>query len=264
LNATPPAVHGLINQQAFDQRVPVLCEKPISDDYASAVQMVERAVREHIPFAIAENYRFAPSARQVKALIDQGVIGEPAAIRVDFYRSYRTEKDYFVNMDDPLLVDVTIHHFDLVRYFTGAEGKRIFAQSYRPPGSVHRGNMALDFWLEMESRCVVNYHGTLAARAAETTWLGDWRIEGTRGAIQLTQDRVDVIQNGRVTAIEPMRAVRPPTCLDEFILSLAEHRPAETSAVDYLRTQALVHVAQQAHRLRGLVEVERHSPGAKE
>src|SRR5436305_621278 len=76
LNATPPAVHSLINNVAFDYKLPVLCEKPISDRYDEAIKIVERATRENIPLMIAENYRYIPFVRRAKQLITDGTIGD--------------------------------------------------------------------------------------------------------------------------------------------------------------------------------------------
>src|SRR5205807_5782628 len=68
LNATPPAIHSQINNVAFDYKLPVLCEKPISDRYDEAVKIVQRATRESIPLMIAENYRYIPFVRRAKQL----------------------------------------------------------------------------------------------------------------------------------------------------------------------------------------------------
>src|SRR5690606_20834022 len=65
VNVTPPSVHTSVNMAAFDRRIPVLCEKPIANEYEEALQVVERAERENIPFMIAENYRFAPNVRKM-------------------------------------------------------------------------------------------------------------------------------------------------------------------------------------------------------
>jgi predicted dehydrogenase len=263
LNATPPAIHGQINYTAFDYKLPVLCEKPISDDYPEAIQMVERATQEKIPFAIAENYRFFPFCRKVKKLIGQRAVGDIASIHIDFYKSFQTEKEYFVNMAHPLLIDVTIHHLDLIRYFTGMEGKRIFAKSYNPRGSWAKNNVSACLWLEMENDIVVSYNGTMVTRALETSWTGNWVIEGTTGAIWLREDQIYLIKNGQASQINDLQEVSSGNCLDEFILSLQEDRPAETCGVDYLKTQGLVHFALQANSLARGVEVDLYPIGTE-
>lgn len=258
INATPPAVHNAINLLAFDHRVPVLCEKPIADNYAAATRIVERAARENIPLMIAENYRRSPPMRKLKALIEAGAIGAVAAAHVDFRRGFHTDKGYFLEMEHPLLEDVAVHHCDLMRYLTGAEGKRIFAKSYTPTGSWFAHNAALSLWLEMEGGVVVTYHGSLVARSLETDWMGHWIIEGTEGSLLFEHDRIRLVKNGQAAEITGWRELPAQGCLDEFLLSLQEQRPAETSGADYLNTQALVHFALESNRLGREVEVQLH------
>lgn len=258
LNATPPASHSQINYIAFDYKLPVLCEKPISDSYTEAIQMVERATREKIPFAIAENYRFFPFCRKVKKLIDERAVGDVSSIHIDFYKSFQTAKEYFLNMEHPLLVDVSIHHLDLIRYFTSTEGKRIFAKSYNPQGSWAKNNVSACLWLEMENGVVVSYNGTMVTRALETSWTGNWVIEGTTGAIWLREDQIYLIRNGQSSPINDPQDVSSGNCLDEFILSLQENRQAETCGLDYLKSQGLVHFALEANSLGRMVEVDLH------
>jgi predicted dehydrogenase len=236
----------------------MLCEKPISDNYPDSIQVVERAAREHIPFMIAENYRRRLVVRKLKALIDEGAIGHLSALHVDFYRHFHTEKAYFLAMPDPLLVDVAIHHFDMIRYFTGSEGRHIFARSYNPPGSAYTGNMNLNVFLEMENGVIVSFNGSMVASAPETPWNGNWIIEGTQGALLLTNDQITLVRDGQPTPVDDLSGVVERTSLQDFIQALAEHREAETWGPDYLKTQALVHFAQESSRAQCMLAVEHH------
>lgn len=247
LNLTPPHIHTRINQQAFDYRLPVLCEKPIAEDYAEAEAVVARSVREGIPLMIAENYRRSPAFRLARRLIAEGAVGQLAAVYVQFYKEAYFEKEYLLNMPDPLLQDVAVHHLDLLRYLTASEGRRILAHSFNPRGSRYPGNAALNIWLEMQNGVLVTYAGSLACTDHQTGWNGEWRIEGECGVL-LVGDEVRLVTGGETRTFTDISDVDSSGCLDEFLAALAEQREPETSGRDYLNTQKLVHLAQQSSR----------------
>ena len=256
INLTPPAVHTALNHLAFDRRLPVLCEKPISEDYAEAVSIVERSVRENIPFMIAENYRRNPTFRKAHRLIRDGVIGELATVNIQFSKEAYFEKEYLIKMAEPLLVDVSIHHMDLIRYLTGREGRRIFARSFRPRGSRYPGNAAANLYLEMDDGIQVNYSGSLSAKEAETGWAGDWRIEGTAGVMKLDEKTIRVIRPGQEDwVLQDFSDMDSSTTLDEFLRALAEGRQPETNGADYLNTQKLIHFARESISQERICEI---------
>jgi predicted dehydrogenase len=239
VNVTPPHVHGAVNHLAFDHKLPVLCEKPISFDYEEAANMTERAVRERIPFMIAENYRRLPYPRTLKRLLTEGAVGRISTIDVAFCRYHHVQRGYAVS----LLDDIAVHHFDMMRYFTGAEGRRIFASRYQPlnawpeEGADHN----LTAFAEMENGVRITYSGTITSRFAPTVWHGNWRIDGTEGAAELTEKRIVLYRDGKRTEVE--LADEPADVLDDFLAALQSGVEPETSAADYMRTQAFVHAA---------------------
>lgn len=247
VNLTPPHVHTAVNHKAFDRRIPVLCEKPIAEDFSQAEEIVQRAVREQIPFMIAENYRRSPAFRLARRLIEQDAVGALSAVYVHFAKEAYYEKEYLLNMPDPLLQDVAVHHLDLVRYLTGQEGRRIMARSFNPCGSRYPGNAALNLWIEMEDGLLVTYAGSMACKAHETGWNGEWRIEGERGVL-LAGELVQLITAGAAQTVPLPDDLDARPVLDEFLAALAEGREPETSGRDYLNTQRLVYRAQQSSR----------------
>jgi predicted dehydrogenase len=255
INVTPPGVHNRVNHLAFDHRIPVLCEKPIADEYSAAVEIVNRAVLEDIPFMIAENYRRSPAFRRARRLIASGKIGQIAAVHAQFFKERYFEKAYLLAMPDPLLQDVTVHHFDLVRFLTGSEGRRILAHAYRPAGTSYPGNAGLNFWLELESGAQVTYAGSLSAKGCETGWLGEWRIEGLQGVLRVNEEAVHLDLDERTQTWTDFHEDDSGGPLDEFLAALSEGREPESSGADYLNTQRLVHFAQQSSRQSAWLEI---------
>jgi predicted dehydrogenase len=254
VNVTSPMAHTVVNNKAFDRKLPVLCEKPISFDYKESVNVVRRAHQEGIPFMIAENYRRLPYIRKMKQLLEDGLIGTVSSADIQFYRYHKVERKYTVS----LLDDIGVHHFDLLRYLTGAEGGEVWSRLYNPVGGWQDDGAVISAqaFIKMDHGIAASYTATIAARGTETPWCGNWRIEGTEGALELTDKNIRLFRQGQVQCMDDLEGVDQTDTLDEFLASLREGREAETSGRDYIKTQAMVHYAKQAHgsgQLTGIV-----------
>ncbi|OBZ12606.1 Gfo/Idh/MocA family protein [Bacillus sp. FJAT-26390] len=241
VNVTSPAAHTRVNHAAFDRGLPVLCEKPISFDYSESIEIVARAAKENIPFMIAENYRRFPYVRKMKQLLDEGIIGAISTIDIRFRRYHQVQRKYAVRILD----DIGVHHFDMLRYLTGREGKAIQAKLYNPLGSWEEEGALINASaiIEMEGGIIAGYAATIASRGPETLWAGDWRIEGTNGALVLAGKEIRIYKEDGTEVINDFADVGETDTLTEFLASLETRQEAETSGNDYLLTQALVHYA---------------------
>ncbi|WP_028611680.1 Gfo/Idh/MocA family protein [Paenibacillus harenae] len=257
INVTPPHVHTAINEIAFKHGLPVLCEKPISNDITDAQYIVEQAERRNIPFMISENYRFFAPVLKAKELLDNGAIGSLSSVHIEFDRYHVVPVPYFGRMANGLLEDVTIHHFDMIRYFTGQEAVKVIAMNSNPPGSwSETTTIHLCAWMELECGTVVDYHGNMMAKGKQTEWYGDWRFEGSEGAITITSNRVTLMRDGISDKVYTFDGVGDMLSLDEFLAALKERREPRPSGRDYLKSQSLVHAAAVSSRKGIMLTVE--------
>jgi predicted dehydrogenase len=70
---------------------------------------------------------------------------------------------YPLTMDDPMLLEQSIHHLDLLRYAYDREVETVVADSWNPPTSVYRGDSAVAALLGMTGGLRVSYLGTWTA-----------------------------------------------------------------------------------------------------
>ncbi len=84
--ATPNFTHGPIAQAAIAAGKHVLCEKPISMNYAEAKAMADAADKAGVRHMTAFTYRFVPAMRYLSALVKRGDLGQPY-----HYRSCRLQ-----------------------------------------------------------------------------------------------------------------------------------------------------------------------------
>ncbi|UKS30948.1 cupin domain-containing protein [Paenibacillus sp. HWE-109] len=235
INVTPRQSHTAINHLALDHKLPIFCEKPIAANYEDAVAVVERAEREGIPLMIAENYRTYPASRKLKQLLSEGAIGDLLTLDCDFYRQRDKDKRDF---EDPasVLEELNVHHFDLLRYWTGREVGKLYAVKR------HQMQIVMDMQMGIQAtlRCSTSTFGR------QTDWTGDWRIEGTKGTILFVDKQITLTTEAGTIHIADFADAAAPGPFDEFLLSLEQGRPAETSGRDYLKNQALAHYARQS------------------
>lgn len=243
LVAVPPAAHAEVAREALEAGLHCLVEKPLALTAAEAERVVERAEEAGRTLMVAQDKRFTRGALTVRRLLAEGALGRLGAIRVRFSRGVDVKR-FHLEMAEPLLLDMAVHHLDQLRAF-GVEPARVWARSYNPPWSPLPGNAAAELLLEAgEGLPVVAYSGTWAARGPDTSWTAAWEIDGERGALLWDGDRVELLPAGRGRR-RRVKLLKAPAegrlgVLAELTAAVRERREPETSGRDNLRTLALV------------------------
>jgi len=94
-------------------------------------------------------------------------------------------------MDEPLIVDLSIHHFDFLRGILRLEPVRVRARSFNPSWSWFRGNAAAFVEFETDDGAQISYNGSWVSKSRETSWDGSWEIQGAEGSIVWEHNRVE-------------------------------------------------------------------------
>lgn len=242
LIVTPPAAHAEHARAAMERAKHVLIEKPLADGMQAAREVVACARDNGVVFMVSQNYRFRPGARAVRKVIADGGIGPTGYLGVQFHKAPTFEGSYRLKMEYPLLVDMSIHHFDLMRYLTGADPVAVYAHSWRPEWSWFDHQPAIAAVFEMTGGLTINYFASWVSRGRETAWDGDWRIQGPQGAVVWREDRIALVKPDEEFPIPP--AVMPATdrrgSLHEFMRCVASGDEPETSGADNLKTLAML------------------------
>ena len=74
---TPSATHFELSMAALEAGKHVLCEKPVAYDYMETRRAAGIAAAKGLKTKLGFTFRYAPAMRYMKALIDEGFIGEP-------------------------------------------------------------------------------------------------------------------------------------------------------------------------------------------
>jgi predicted dehydrogenase len=139
-------------------------------------------------------------------------------------------------MRSPLILDMSIHHFDMLRFMIGADPVAVYTKEFNPDGSWYQGN-------------------------ASTTWFGDWRIVGQQGALLYEKDEPP---HGEVVAahlpefllpMKPLEVAPSPLtaflyhgALREMLEYLRSGKLPQTEAHDNVKSLAMVLAAVESAR----------------
>ncbi len=124
----PPDRHADVALAAFENGLHVLTEKPLADTMPAAVRMVTEAEAAGRTLMVSQNYRFRTWVRTMRHLVESGQFGAAEDVLVKFAKAPRFEGSFRLKMEHPLVKDMSIHHFDLMRAVTGPRA----AQRLRP------------------------------------------------------------------------------------------------------------------------------------
>jgi len=113
--------HFVPTMELLEGGIPVLGEKPISNDIECAKKMVALAKSKQIPYGINLNHRFTPAARRAKQWMEDGRLGSINMINMRMWINNPNESSPWFH-----LRALHPHSFDVMRYFCG-DVKRVAA-----------------------------------------------------------------------------------------------------------------------------------------
>jgi predicted dehydrogenase len=113
----------------------ILCEKPLARSAKEAAAMLDAVTKAGVKHMTAFNYRFVPAIRQVKDLIDKGMLGDIYHFRAVYLQDWITDPNFAMvwRLDknaagSGALGDLGAHIIDLARFLVG-EPRRVSAMT---------------------------------------------------------------------------------------------------------------------------------------
>ena len=259
--------HAPVALEALEAGLPVLVEKPFAATLAQAQEVVRVAGERGLPLMVSQNYRFHPAPLLAAQVVREERLGTPGFVEVDFRRdSARSRPPATAHhaLPDPLLMDMAIHHFDLMRFVLGREPLRVSCTAFNPPWSPFRDPAAAAAEIEFGGGLVVSYRGSWASSGPITPWAGEWRMDAEGGEIRWTSrddptpDHVTL----RPLGGSPERLTLPDVphldragALAEFAAAIRGGRESASSGRENLGSLALAFAARLSARERRPVDL---------
>lgn len=177
----------------------LLCQKPLADDYARAVEIVELAEQAGVKLAVNQQMRWSAGIAVAKQLVDQGAIGTPADVRVE--TSVRTPWHMWPWIGQSERIDIlfhSIHDQDSLRHLFG-DPVSVFSQHAKFPNQPETGETRTITLFQYERPLTtlidVQHHNWSDDQSSIFRFLGDQGlIRGTKGALyNYPHGRVDTL-----------------------------------------------------------------------
>ena len=258
--------HVPVALTALDAGKHVLLEKPFAPTLEEAQRVVAKAEQHKRILMISQNYRYYPAMKAVQKLIQEGTLGPVGNVNLNFRRYDNTPprgESAHHKLWEPLLVDMSIHHFDLMRMLLGQEPARIMGQTWNPAWSNFVEAAAGSALITFDGGAIVTYNGSWVSTAPQTNWAGEWHIECEGGEIIATSrgEKPDYV------AVRPLgkrlRSLKLPEVslidrngtLDAFVKSIQTGEEPETSGRNNLKTLALMLAAVETAQTSKLVSI---------
>jgi UDP-N-acetylglucosamine 3-dehydrogenase len=265
--AVPTDLHAIWAIKAMQAGAHVLVEKPIAGSMEEAREIIDKAIDTNRKLMVGHIVRFNPAIQTLKQKIDQGELG-----RI-FQIACRRVGPFPARIRDVgVVIDLAPHDIDLMRYITGANPKRIFAETEQRIHTDHE-----DLLLGL-----LRFPGGVTG-VLEINWLTPTKVRevlvlGERGMFRvddLTQDlyfyenaQVDsvtwqTLQNLKgvsegsmtryaIARYEPLKAE-----LQAFIKSVLEDEPVPVSGEDGLAALSLAIKLVESGITHKIIEVDR-------
>ena len=185
--ATPPASHELYALAAINAGKPVYVEKPMALNVTAAQNIAATATAKNIKLSVAHYRREQPFFKKIKALINEGAIGEVRLARIELYKPPLTKQELATNhhawrvnpavAGGGLFHDLAPHQLDLMYYFFGP-AKKVNGIATNQGGNYAADDLVMGNILFNNG---IAFSGTWCFNAAATT--DHCEIVGSTGAI---------------------------------------------------------------------------------
>ncbi len=235
----------------------VMVEKPFAPTVAEARDLVDLAESSGLVLAVSQNYRFFPAVRAVRDLVRSGELGALHAVELDFRRFSGADgrRGPHHHLDQPLLVDMSIHHFDLFRVVLGQDATQITCRTWDPEWSLFSGPSEGVALVEFGDGLAASYRGSWVSHGSPTAWAGEWRMDFADAEVSWTSrgdgrdgwksDEAWVRRSDRRErlALPTVERTDRAGSLTEFVRAVTEGREPENSGRDNLASLALTYAA---------------------
>ncbi len=264
LTVTPPPVHVQHARLTFAKGLHLLTEKPMGATMEDALEMARLARESGQQLVVSQNYRYSAAMKKLADLMEEKPVGEFGHGHLDFYIPADFTGSFRENMEHVLLIDMTIHHLDLIRAVTKRDIARVTAHSFRPKWSWYNGESALKMLLELEGGGEFSYAGDWSGKGRATSWSGNWRLQCEDGSIHCELDKISIARSERWGKNETIETVETPpialaaqaATLSLFAQAIRTGVPAPISGEDNLKSFAAVMAGVKSAREKRAVSLD--------
>lgn len=256
--ANPPIGREGQVRAAAERGIPMLIEKPLALSLEEAAHLVDIAYEAHVPLMVGLNFRYLGVTKEVMSLLAEGRVGKPEFARFTYER-YRDGNrpdlnKYPLTMDQPMLWEQSIHHFDLMRYVYGSDPVLVQARTWNPSWSMYASDANVAALFTFANGMIVNYQGTWQSGWMQPRF--EWRTDCTNGIVtQFDQfgelayaSKDDVTLTSVPLPPHELWITETAGLLDAFVDTVVDQQPLQCGGRDHLMSLAMVQACIRSSR----------------
>lgn len=259
LCVVPPKHHEPVITMALEAGLHVLTEKPITDTMEASRRVVDRARCSKGTLMVSQKGRFNPWVRRFREAVQNQDVGPLSHLTLHFRAAeffWGLGSDFRHRIEDPLLLEMSIHHFDLIRALLGRDPVDVCGSSWNTPWSSFAGDVAASLRFTMDDGTPVVYEAYIRSSGDLTSWYGDIRAECAEGVVTMAYPHLYLAHRGatqwpRVQVSAPrhdLMVVSEPHdgqafAFREFLDATDEGRVPESSGAENLVSVAMLFAA---------------------
>ncbi|MEZ6091536.1 MAG: NAD-dependent epimerase/dehydratase family protein [Pirellulaceae bacterium] len=181
--ATPPGLHHPIAKWFLERGVHVLSEKPLTERFDQARELVEIAKRKDVGLAVNQTRRFYPTNAKIRELIAAGDLGDLRSIQ--YHEGFEFDwpaasPHHFVPGAKGVWSDTGIHLLDSICYWLNAKPELVAAWNDSSGGPEALMTVRLK-----HENCDIEIKVSRLGK-----FFNGFRIEGSKGSIEASIDEV--------------------------------------------------------------------------
>jgi predicted dehydrogenase len=263
VSSTPPAFHKHDVITAMKAGLDVISEKPMADTMTSCKAMLKAAIETKRTYVISQNYRYSPPMWTMAEIVRSGKLGAIGQVKMDFFMGVDFGGGFRHDMPYPVIIDMSIHHFDLIRFVTGLDAVKVSGSAWNPPWSNYKGDCSSTALFEMNNGVRILYNASWCAKGGFCDWNANWQIECEKGTVTYQNGEIRVHHVPGLYKVEkveiPSHQSPPKTAqhyiLDEFIQCAKSRRRPNTEVRDNIRSVGMVFATVKAMETGRKVDV---------
>jgi predicted dehydrogenase len=120
----PTTLHKKIGLDCIRKGVSVLMEKPIALTTGEARELIDSAQAHNVNFMVGHIERFNPAVVELKKRLEQKKLGRVYEITANRVGPFSERI-----LDVGVIIDLAVHDLDVMRYLTGSEVMRLYAEA---------------------------------------------------------------------------------------------------------------------------------------
>ncbi|MFZ1753345.1 MAG: Gfo/Idh/MocA family oxidoreductase [Caldilineaceae bacterium] len=272
LIATPHINHIDQVLQAAQAGKHILCEKPLATSVADCTRMIDSCRQAGVMLQVIQTLRFRGVPARAKQLIAAGAIGDVWMIRGQtLVRNYIIDKSSWAAQPENggAFLDMGVHNFDIMRFWSGSEVRRVFSQ-INTYGTIDAPGMSAMTQLTMVNGVSVQQWMSFEVSTAYMTGSQHiYHILGEEGMIEVDGYGKLLLAKGDTVEtvweqpsfdfvnrpLDPIRLEAFYTQIQAFVDDLLDDRPATVPGEEGRAAVAIVEAARESARSGQAVEM---------